>query len=99
MNEDVEIPDNIPLELCDYILLYIPTQRCVLCYKHFKTSCYSNYPLCSFQCKIKNYMAIFYNLCMSIVISTICLILYFRLLIYMLFKMLCFIIYWLIHMF
>ena len=42
MNEDVEIPDNIPLELCDYILLYIPTQRCVLCYKHFKTSCYSN---------------------------------------------------------
>ena len=99
MNEDIEIPKHMPLELCNYILNYIPTQRCVLCHKHFKTSCYSNYPLCSFQCKIKNCMAIIYNIFMSITISIICIILYIRLLIYMVFKMICFILYWLIVIF
>lgn len=99
MNEDINIPKHMPLELCNYILNYIPTQKCVLCRNFFKTNHYSNYPLCSFYCKIKNYMAIFYNLCMSITITTICLLLYIRLLIYMVFKMICFIIYWLIVMF
>lgn len=99
MNEDIEIPKHMPLELCNYILNYIPTKKCALCNKSFKTNCFSNYPLCSFQCKIKNSMAIIYNICMSIIISSICLILYIRLLIYMFYKMLCFIIYWLIHMF
>lgn len=99
MNENIEIPKHIPLELYRYILYYIPTQTCIICKKKFKTNSYMLYPLCSKYCKIKKTLFLFYNLCMSLTITTICLLIYIRLFIYILFKIICCIIYWLLIMF
>ena len=82
MYHNVNIPQNLPNEIYNKILDYIPTRKCLYCEKKYKVYCSIQYPFCSLFCRNIYNFAIIYNSIVGALVFMICIILYIRIIIY-----------------